>query len=50
MEGMSAKRKSEGQCKIYVQLHTQKEVLERGLLTAIVFVTPRADQFSLIQK
>ena len=28
--------------------HTQK-VLERGLFTAITFVTPRAEQFSLIK-
>ena len=44
---MSATREGGGRkCKIYV--HTQK-VLERGLFTAIAFVTPRAEQFSLIK-
>lgn len=47
---MSATREGGGRkCKIYVQLHTHTKVLERGLFTAIAFVTPRAQQFSLIK-
>jgi len=48
---MSATREGGGRkCKIYVQLHTHtQKVLGRGLFTAIAFVTPRAQQFSLIK-